>query len=308
MPTPETFSYKDNLPSHIFKQLPEKLKISGDKDPDILLIIRLLSGNVELTHNYTNKTIKSRVNYFTSDLSTFRNWKTDFPAYFSEDTDANDLALFIDKNKRINIKFYAVILAEVSQFILHTRRKSHTSAFIFIYRILEKISFAFPLIYTSKTEDFIQSFTKLKKLMGNGDKKELAFFKSFIDMIYKGDSISETSVDFHFKISDIDIRNQMFKEIKKITDDKAIHGDTDEPEKLSIKFCEMSSFIVNVRNRFFHNLNDGFSNFESNKIVDSDELFSFINPMAIHWISMVLLEVVKFSLSEYQKNLKALTE
>ncbi|MEZ8715901.1 hypothetical protein AB6D81_07890 [Vibrio splendidus] len=298
-----TFGYKDNLPARISRQLPEKLKILDDRDPEILLILRLLSGNVELTHNYTNKTIKSRVNYFSSDLSSFRNWKNEFPTYFSEDINSEDLALFIDNTKYMNRNFYSVILSEVSQFILHTNRKSHTSAFIYIYRILEKISYAFPLIYTSKTQDFQQSFNKLKELMvGDGEKKELGFFKTFIDMLYRDDSISDTSVDIEFSASNNDVKKQIFREVKRVTPGDAIHVDTDAPDMLSIKYCEMGSFIISVRNRFFHNLNGGAKNIESNKIVDSDELFSFINPMAMYWIAMVFLEVVSFSLSEYQNH------
>lgn len=64
----------------------------------------------------------------------------------------------------------------------------------------------------------------------------------------------------------------------------------------------MGSFIITLRNRFFHNLNGGAKNIESNNIVDSDELFSFINPMAMHWIAMVFLQVTSYSLSEFQKH------
>jgi hypothetical protein len=305
MPMYKTFSYKGNLPMRFSRQLPEKLKILDDRDPEILLILRLLSGNVELTHNYTNKKIKSRVNYFSSNLASFENWKAEFPAYFSEDTCSEDLASFIDNTKYVNKNFYSVILSEISQFN-YTNKKSHASSFIYIYRVLEKISYAFPLIYTSKTQDFQQSFNKLKELMvGDGEKKELGFFKTFIDMLYKDDSISDTSVDIKFSPSDSDVKKQMFKEVKRVTPNDAIHVDTYEPNMLSIKYCEMGSFIISVRNRFFHNLNGGAKNIESNKIVDSDELFSFINPMAMYWIAMVLLEVISFSLSEYQNHRRA---
>ena len=306
MPLYETFSYNDNFPLRVSRQLPEKLKIVGDRDPEILLILRLLSGNVELTHNYTNKTIKSRVNYFSSDFSAFRNWKKEFPLYFSEDTTAEDLASFIDNTKYVNRSFYSVIISELSQFILHTNKNSHTSAFIYIYRVLEKISYAFPLIYTSKTQDFQQSFNKLKDLMvGDSEKKELGFFKTFIEMLYRGDSISDTSIDIIFSSSDSDVKRQMFTEVTKVIPANAIHGDTDEPDMLSIKYCEMGSFIISVRNRFFHNLNGGATNIESKKVVDSDELFSFINPMAMYWIAMVFLQIVSFSLSEYQNHRRA---
>jgi hypothetical protein len=299
----ETFLYSENLPQRILTQLPDKLKISGDKDPALLLILRLLSGNVELKHNFSNKKVKSRVNYFSSDLSSFNNWKIEFPNLFSEDVKASDISIFINNTKYKNKVFYSGILSELSQFILHEKNRSHTSAFIYIYRILEKISYAFPLIYASKADDFRNSYQNLQLLMGgekSKDKGELAFFKTFIINLYQGDSIQDTSVDININVSNSDVQKQMFQSLRLILSDSMVHSDSIEFNKLSINFCEMGSFIVTVRNRFFHNKNGGHKNLDSNFIVDSDKLFSFINPMAIHWLAMVFLQITTYSLSEFQ--------
>jgi hypothetical protein len=303
MPRYTTFSYSDNLPQRTFAQLPDNLKISGSRDPEILLILRLLSGSAELTHNFSNKQIKSRTNYFSSNFTAFLNWKRDFPKLFSEDVTAEDISIFIGNTKYINKAFYFGVLSELSHFILHDKKGAHTSAFIYLYRILEKISYAFPLIYSSKSQDFLKSFTQLKELMvGDNEKKELGFFKTFVKTLYKDDSISDTSIDIHINVTNTDVKEQMFKSLKEVSGDSILHEDTTEFNKLSIKYCEMGSFIINVRNRFFHNLNGGKSNIESNKIVDSDELFSFINPIAMYWLSMVFLEVTAYSLSEFQSH------
>jgi hypothetical protein len=297
------FSYSDKLPQRVYAQLPQHLRLTGDRDSELLLILRLLSGNVKLVHNYSGSVIKSRVNYFSGDLVQVDNWKREFPVLFSEDTTAEDLSLFIQNTKYVNHSFYSAILAEISQFILHASRGSHTSAFIYVYRILEKVSYAFPLIYASKTQDFLKSFGLLKNLMvGDAEKKELGFFKSFINMLYKDDSISDTSIDIKINSHEPLVREQMYKSLKEVIDNSIIHEDSIEYDMLAIKYTDMGSFIINVRNRFFHNLNGGAKNIESEKIVDSDELFGFINPMAMHWIAMVLLEITSYSLSEFQKH------
>ena len=297
----KTFSYFENLPYPISDQLPSGLQISGERDSDILLILRLLSGNVELIHNYSSEKIRSRVNYFSSNISPFLNWMVEFPNLLSEDVEAADISIFLDKTKYTNKSFYSNILSEVSQFILHNERGSYTSAFIYIYRILEKISYAFPLIYASKSQDFLSSFSQLKELMvGDKEKKELGFFKVFINMLYKGNVISDTSIDIYIRTDDSIVQEQMYKILKDISGNSVMHDDSIEFEKISIKFCEMGSFIINIRNRFFHNLNSSSNNIQSHKIVDSDEFFSFINPMAMHWISLVFLEVITYSLSEFQ--------
>lgn len=301
MATYQTFSYFENLPIRTLSQLPNSLKIVGTSDPEILLIMRLLSGNVELTHNYSNNRVKSRTNYFSSDLIAFTNWNREFPSLISEDVTSADISTFIDENKYVNRSFYSKVLSEVSQFLLHKKKGSHTSAFIYIYRILEKISYAFPLIYASKSQDFLSSFNQLKNMMvGDKEKKELGFFKIFIEMLYENDSISSTSIDININANDIDVQRQMYKVLKEVSGNEITHEDSVEFHKFSVKFCEMGSFIINVRNRFFHNLNSSANNIESNRIVDSDEFFSFINPMAMHWVSMVFLEITTHSLSEFQ--------
>lgn len=295
------FSYSENLPKRILSKLPDELKISGERDSEILLILRILSGNVELKHNYSNKKIKSKNNYFSSDLISFPNWKINFPKLFSEDVTVKDLADFIAKEKFKNKKFYSGILSELSHFILHEEKGSHTSSFIYIYRILENISYAFPLIYSSKSHDFLRSFQHLKSLMSNDkEKKELGFFKVFIRTLYEENSISDTSIDIYINSSDGEVGKQMYNTLKKFSDGGVLHGDSVEFDKFSIKFCEMGSFIVGIRNRFFHNLNGSSENIDSNMIVDSDEFFKFINPAAMYWFSMVFIEIIIYSLSEFQ--------
>jgi hypothetical protein len=303
MPRFVTFNYSDKLPQRIHSQLPQNLRITGENDSELLLILRLLSGNVEVEHNYSNSVIKSRVNYFSGDLVRVNNWKTEFPVLFSEDTTAEDLSVFIQNTKYVNRSFYSIILSETSQFMLHTKKNSHTSAFIFLYRILEKISYAFPLIYASKTQDFLRSFKQLKELMvGDKEKKELGFFKAFVNLLYKNNSISDTSIDIAITSNQASVREQVYKSLKEVIDNSIIHEDSNEYDKLAIKYTDMGSFIINIRNRFFHNLNGEAKNLESDKIVDSDELFSFINPMAMHWISMVFLQITEHSLAEFQKH------
>lgn len=296
-----TFSYSDNLPKSIKRNMPEALKISGHSDPELLLILRILSGNVEITHNYSDNSIKNRKNYFYSDLTRFQNWNLEFPRLFSEETTSSDLAEFITQTRFVNRSFYKVILAEISHFILHEKKTSHTSAFIFLYRILEKISYAFPMIYASKSQDFLRSFNELKTLMaGSGEKKELGFFKTFVETIHHKDPIANTSIDITIDAKNSSVQEQMFKALKEVASDSSIHEDTREYGMLSIKYCEMGSFIITIRNRFFHNLNGSANNIESNKIVDSDEIFSFINPMAMHWLSQILFKVTHYSLTNYQ--------
>lgn len=97
----------------------------------------------------------------------------------------------------------------------------------------------------------------------------------------------------------------MFKEVKSVIESKIIHGDTVEPDKLSIKYLEMGSFIITLRNRFFHYLNGGAKNIDSSEIVDSDKLFSIVNPVSMYWLAMIFLGILTHGLNEHQNHLRS---
>lgn len=302
MPPYISFSFEELLTETGKRNLPEILSIKNDS-PEILIIIRILSGSVKLTHNYTNQDIVCRTNYFANDFKHYgQRWKKEFPLLISNSMTATDLGEYINATKYTNKKFYKNILSEICQFTYASKKGSHTAAFIFIYRLLEKISFAFPLIYASKTQDFVNTFKQLKTLMsGDTDKGELGFFKTFIQELYKDDPIAETSVDMNIVTSDQIVQDQIFNQMKKVIQESIIHADTVEPSKLSIKYCDMGSFIITIRNRFFHNMNGGKKNIDSEMVIDSDLFFHSINASAMQWLSTVFLGILSYNISEYQK-------
>lgn len=299
MSTFEAFTYEEVLSDNGRNGLSPILLVD-EHSPHLLLTIRLLSGSVKLINNYSNTEILCRKNYFRSDLKSYgQNWGKQFPKLIAPTINSNDISDFLTANKLRNKIFYQNILSEISHFIYETKKGSHTTAFIYIYRLLEKIAYAFPLIYSSKTNDFIQSFNYLKQLMsGASEKKELGFFKKFIDVLYKDNPVLLTSIDISIYEGNIYIQEQIFHVIKNILDEDIIHEDTLEPSKLSVKYGDMGNFIITIRNRFFHNMNDHAKNIQSKNVADSDLIFLSVNDCALKWISAVLLEVLSFSISQ----------
>lgn len=298
------FSFFESLTANGQRNLHSELLIQ-DRSPEIVLALRILSGSAILVHNYSGTSCNCRKNYFSSDFKGYgQSWRTKFPKLISEHTTSEELGRYISVTKYINRKFYQNILFEISHFVYSTKKGNHSSAFIFLYRLLEKISYAFPLIYSSRTSDFVRSFTQLKSLMtGDTEKKELGFFKKFVETLYEDDPIAETSIDIKISASIEEIQSQIFNEFKNVLDDNIIHGDTDEPRQISIKYCEMSSFIITIRNRFFHNMNGGAKNIQSKNIADIDLFFESMNDLAMQWLATVFLSVFTYSYSNYQRNL-----
>lgn len=177
---------------------------------------------------------------------------------------------------------------------------------------METISYAFPLIYASKTDDFIGTYNYLKDfLTGNRDKGELGFFKSFIKIIFNGDPLSESSISIDIVVDseEVDERESLqrvfFNSFRKACPDVNIYSaDTEEPRKISVKFSDYSSFIINLRNRFFHLFSSGQPNLLSDDIIDADFFFKLVNKPTAYWISLVLLEILKHSIEKVHNDVE----
>ena len=297
-----SFSFTESFSDAQLSQLPEILKISGENDPEILLIVRLLSGSIHLEHNYSGKILKPKENYFLSNMKGYsNNWHKKLPKIIGEDYTSVDLARYIQATKYKNRGFYKNFLFELCNFILYEKRKSHTSAFIYLYRALEYVSYSFPLIYVSKTDDFLNTYNFLKKLMQGNDKLgELGFFKKFVQTLYKNDLIIDSTVDFNISV-DGDLQNIFFNLLKNQCTNDMISGATDSPRILSINYTEIGSFVINIRNRFFHYMNGDSRNIDSHDIVDSDLLFSLINKQCMYWLATVFLGILSHNISEFDR-------
>ena len=296
------FKYTECFPATTLARIPEKLKIKGVNDPEILLIVRLLSGSIKLEHTNSSKSIHQKNNYFSADYKGYSQyWDRRFPELIAEDYNSQQFSYFIDTVKHRNRAFYKNILSELSYFFYYQNKGIHSSSFVFLYRALEYVSYAFPLIYVSKTDDFSKTYGFLKDLMsGNKDAGELGFFKSFIKTVYKDDPISESSIDFHMLLDTESEQKKAFNLLKDLCKGEMIADSTDSPRVLSIKYTEVGSFIITIRNRFFHYMNGGAKNIESSNIADIDILFSLINKQCIYWLSTVLLAVISHNALEFE--------
>jgi len=222
------------------------------------------------------------------------------PKYISDTFSLKDLSDVLSDRKAIhrNKYFFDSLNNEFSNFYYHTSRGSHTIAFLHLYRILEYISYTFPVMYAASTKDFSKSFELLKTLFsGDKDKGELKVFKDFIEIVMSVErDYKRLSIDIDI-VSDLDEYNErIYNTILSICD-KSIFEESKNTKysKVSIKFPEFSSFIITIRNRFFHLKNSQENNIQSVDIVDSDFFFSLINRKSAYFLSLVTLVVIKQS-------------
>lgn len=294
------FEFFDRLPEVAILKLPVALKVAGDNDPDVLILIRMLSGNLGIRYASDGRVVKQTVNYFSPDFKSMGGkWSSKFSALVGEEVLPEDVAKYIQSRRFINKSFYREIIYELVNFFLHKSRRSHTSAFIYLYRLLERISYCFPLIYVSMTEDFKKSYTEVKSFFGDSkDKDEKGFFKTFIDTIFKEDDILQTTVDFGFEVTGggVEDASRLCTAVKRVLHGKEFRKEALRETEISIDYKNVGSFVIAVRNGFFHNLSKQ-NNLDPEALRDSDVLFELINDKCLGWIASIFLAVFSHNMS-----------
>ena len=88
-------------------------------------------------------------------------------------------------------------------------------------------------------------------MVGDKEKKELGFFKKFIDILYKNDSLSDISIDINLNPNDSSVREQMFKSLKEVIDSSIIHEDSTEYLYACNKIYRYGKLYYNFTQSFF---------------------------------------------------------
>src|SRR5690606_30127887 len=111
----------------------------------------------------------------------------------------SDLDTYLNKTKRENIQYYTLLLEEFCSYFISKQRNSFTKGFLHLYRIIEFISYSFPLIYSSYSRDYYGTFNQLKNYFS--EKNELSFFDSFIKKVLD-ETLLDSELEFDFSMLD----------------------------------------------------------------------------------------------------------
>lgn len=287
------YIYEDSLKNTKNETLPSQLVVS-DRTSNEAILIRLLCGTLKIKYFIEEDQfeINQNNNYSVPGIeenSTFKN--KIIKDFFSFENYRNIEKKAIDKYINLNRKNHFVheeLLFELTGSIIWMKN-SPIESFVHIYRSLEFISYAFPLIYASKSMDYRGSYEKLKKFMSGDSEGELKFFKTFLYELFKDNILLEYEFDIPFMGSNIDFIKEELQRI--ITKNYYIF----EGRTMKIRFINMADLLITLRNRYFHMLTGkGTENFYDIRY-DKREIFYVINPIFINWITMIYKEIVDYS-------------
>ena len=254
------------------------------------LLVRLLLGTATVSRGTTRS--KQGTDY--SSLPATAQTKTpaiavkDFLKSYSIGGNVNKLIKVTSADNR---EFYKEILSEFLNFQIQAVRGNHTSAFVFLYRILERISYSVPLLYTSTQSDFRGTFKDLKSILNADIDGELGLFKKFLG---KGRFIDPIKLQVTQKITFATNSGHGAKYYD-LTCNRYTNFTSRDPitHEVEIKFSDIPELLITIRNRFFHSrTGDGRDNITSIEMPESDEYFWKINPIIASFLAIVTLQTI----------------
>ena len=248
---------------------------------------KLLHGRADIKDHSSNKLVRCRRNYST--LGTTRDGirSTTFvrDIFGSEITEQEAINL-VRALRRTNVGFYRKLETELTYCCVNHIAENPLTAFLHLYRAIEKIAIAFPLTYISSQGDFERSLDALRSYFAD-DKGELAFAKKFSQKFAEdSDTLREYDVEFRTKHADVAQFEILTSEISRCCPG-FIEGDLDVARgHFSVNFVEVSSFIITARNRLFHFSNSGQPNFDIDRIGGVSELCRMLVEGGLHWLTL----------------------
>ncbi|WP_189586941.1 hypothetical protein [Litorimonas cladophorae] len=279
--------------------LPAQSKFPLCRNYESWSFLKIISASASYKHYKSNRFVAQRKNFLRPNLSDFGgHWHTGFAKYLSEDAPFEDIFEQYENRGTLENAFYKSLNVELLNFLRFQNLGHHTSAFIHLYRMLEHSAYAAPMLFVLSERSFVKSYNELSRwFTAEKQRSELAFFKKFVESVFDS-SMMLTELEFSLLAPTDEIREKHYKTLKRMAGGKSYNfTEIVLNENFSVPFSEVSSFIITIRNRFFHYGITNNGNISSDDLMDSDDFFYSLNDMLMHWLSTLLVSLAQRSIS-----------
>ncbi len=260
--------------------------------------LRLLCGTCEIKNIETEQTTEVKINYLKSPTWENSEINLNFLDEYQEGLTGQDYNNYLKQANDRNRDFYQELLDEIIVATYAAETENGILSFLHTYRAYERIAYAFPMIYASKSRDYLGSFNELRGWMadknGDGSVGELGFLKKYIEAVYD-DNQKKATMDLLFLGSDR-IRSCQFSLIKnKILKWNKNNFTTDatiENQVLSVPFNQLHTLLLTIRNRYFHQMSGRTDNIKRSEIIDPETFFNVLSAPMLSYVATLFHDVL----------------
>ncbi|CAJ0813222.1 hypothetical protein [Ralstonia flaminis] len=265
----------------------------GPNSSEEAVLIRLLLGTLQITHVPSGKSWRQKINYSVSGAPgiMLRGKPGVTKLLQSADIDSTQLEQYLKKSLR-HRPYHRDILLEAVHYFYRTRTGNHCNAFLHVYRLLERISFVFPLIYASSTDDYKGTYEMLRDFFNGESKGELAFFSKFLKTTVEPVLLDSDST---VNLSPLNNPQEGVKILKRFL--KNIKSETNSHIEFANR--DILPMLIGIRNKFFHFASGQGDNLTLVDVPDPDGFFSCVNQVLFNWIAIIYFVVLRKQIDRY---------
>lgn len=259
-------------------------------------VFRMLNGTVDIVRRSNGSRVKCRHSYLTLVPSKPRtNDKKLTRSLFGEEVNVADARRILESLRSLYTDFFTRLSSEIEHCIYLRRRSHYVESFLHFYRALEKLAVAFPVMYITAQSDFQKIHAMLKPLFNKeGGGGELSFVSKFCKKLAEdSDVLGEYKIAFKFP-SDDSRYAAITQEIGAIFGGGDLAGQMIKEETyFELPFEHVGPFLIECRNRLFHNSNSGQRNFDIDRLGGASELCQGLVDAGLHWLTLTYIEVIR---------------
>lgn len=251
----------------------------------LITCARILSGSSAVAYN--ERVIRLTENWLKKDEPAYSALK--IARYISEEATKDKLVLLLNSYRRSNVAFFKKLETEIIQIVLFHKLERNTECFLHIYRCVEYISDAVPVLYLDKVNNFSESIDIINSIAEN-KVGELGALSKVCKLIADKDETFE-NLNFTIDLSKTSAADS--SNIKKQFNMINLTSDSDWiDDAMEVPYSKMTDFIVTVRNRSFHYMRKQ-SNIDFSKTGGANTLFSVVNNAAMEWLAIIYFQLLE---------------
>lgn len=203
-----------------------------------------------------------------------------------------DYANFLTKTAGSNKEFFGRIRQELVHLLVCQKSDSHAEAFLHLYRILEHISLAFPVLYSKYQSDFAASHAFHKSLFKGERDSDFVALKVFTSVLAQSANVGGLPFCFDYSVFEKRYADACIRELKSRLSSEYQELIDDTTYQLTVPFASVPGLIIEVRNKTFHFMNED-NNFRICETGGAHFLFSPITNEALYWFFHMFSEMIR---------------
>jgi hypothetical protein len=269
--------------------------------PDLIRILRLLSGAAIVWDAATEDCrYLGKTNFINRDHDVEAlGLDTILEYLFDERPEEAELTAIFSRLASRNRGFYAEILEELPFLLQSLDDENFAECFLYLYRLMERISVACPLIFASRENDFRGAHAFLASMFDSKSAPgELGTLKKFLHRYSeKNNTFNLATLDFDVSGYDEEFSTELFSQLRSnVVNELNSVAIDDERRTFSVPYKDVSSFVVSVRNRAFHNHSDR-QNFRLGRLGGAQALFGALVPSLLVWFAYVFVDFARWQIA-----------